>query len=394
MAILLDGRPIRVPVSGVARYCLSLANALVRLRDGGALAGMPPSDVPLPGELVPDVLVQSARGTNATLGALDPRLRTIELTAFGRSRKTQNLVTEFLPALAATTVLKRYELVHETYFANLAHTPRQRKVATIHDVIPLDHPHFFSRNNRLLARRNLFRQVRLSDAVIAVSHHTKRRIVELTGCAPDHVSVIGCGVDATDAEQARAARWPIAGKLAVDDDYCLYVGNLEPRKNLGALIDAWDALAPRHRGVKLAVAGTFNYRAEPIVARGQERLGDRFVYLGPVSEADKWAALSRARALVLPSLYEGYGIPIIEAYVADTLALFSRTSSMTELALDERQMFDPTNVSAMAAVIDHALDDPAWTGAVRARARDWVAGQSWTRVARDVANIYQRVLAR
>lgn len=384
MAILLDGRPIRVPVSGVARYCLSLANAFVRLRDRGALADLP----------LPDVLVQSARGSNQTLGALDPRLHKVELTAFGRSRKTQNLVTEFLPALAATTTLKRYQLVHETYFANLAHTPRQRKVATIHDVIPLDHPHFFSRNNRLLAQRNLFRQVRLSDAVIAVSAYTKQRIVELTGCTPDHVRVIGCGVDAEDAQQGSSARWPIAGKLRADEDYCLYVGNLEPRKNLDALIDAWATLAPRHRAVKLVVAGKFNYQAEATVARGQELLGDRFVYLGPVSEPDKWGALARARALILPSLYEGYGIPIIEAYLADTLALFSCTTSMTELAMDERQMFDPASVLAMAAVIDHALDDPAWTRDVRERARSWVAGQSWDRVAGDVADVYRRVLAR
>jgi alpha-1,3-rhamnosyl/mannosyltransferase len=367
----------------VARYCLSLANAFVRLREGGA------PDLPLP-----DILVQSARGTNRTLDALDPRLQTIELTAFGRSRKTQNLVTEFVPALSSGTVLKRYELVHETYFANLAFTPWQRKVATIHDVIPLDFPHFFSRNNRLLARRNLYRQVRLSDAVIAVSDYTKQRIVELTGCAPDHVSVIGCGVDAADAEQARAAVWPIAGRLAAGDDYCLYVGNLEPRKNLDALVDAFAALAPRHRGVKLAVAGKFNYQAEATVMRARSVLGDRFVYLGPVSEADKWAALSHARALILPSLYEGYGIPIIEAYVADTLALFSRTTSMTELAMDERQMFDPRNVPAMAEVIDHALDQPAWTRDVRDRARRWVTGQSWNRVARDVAEIYRKVLAR
>lgn len=384
MPILLDGRPIRVPVSGVARYCLSLANAFVRLRERRELADLPPVDM----------LVQREGGTNHTLDALDPRLATVELTAFGRSRKTQNLVTEFMPALAAGTALKRYKLVHETYFANLAYSPWQRKVATIHDVIPLDYPHFFSRNNRLLAHRNLFRQVRLSNAVIAVSHYTKQRIVELTGCPPDHVTVIGCGVDASDAAQAKDARWPIAGKLAAGEDYCLYVGNLEPRKNLDALIDAWAELAPRHARVKLVVAGKFNYQAEATVAHGHARLGDRFVYLGPVSEADKWAALGAARAVILPSLYEGYGIPIIEAYVADTLALFSRTTSMTELAMDDRQMFDPTSPSAMAEVIDHALDDPAWTRAVREQARAWVAEQSWDRIARDVAAVYAKVLNR
>jgi alpha-1,3-rhamnosyl/mannosyltransferase len=380
----LDGRPIRVPVSGVARYCLSLANSFARLRAEGEFPDLP----------VADVLVQTERGTNRTIEALDPRLVTIELTAFGRSRKTQNLVTEFIPALAAGTTLRCYGLVHETYFANLAYSPWQRKVATIHDVIPLDFPEFFNRNNRLLAHRNFRRQVDLSDAIIAVSAYTKQRIIELSGCAPERVRVIGCGVDAADVGQAKAAVWPIAGKLEKAEDYCLYVGNLEPRKNLDALIDAWAGLAPRHRDVKLAVAGRFNYQAEQTVARGHERLGQRFVYLGPLDEPDKWGALSSARALILPSLYEGYGIPIIEAYVAGITALFSRTTSMTELAFDDRQMFDPRVLGSMIETINHALDNPSWTADVRARASQWVTGQSWDKVAREVTTVYQEVLAR
>jgi alpha-1,3-rhamnosyl/mannosyltransferase len=373
-----------VPVSGVARYCLSLANALVRLRNAGELGDLP----------AVDVLVQTARGGNRTLNALDPQLRAVELTMFGRSRKTQNLVAEFVPALAAATALRRYPLVHETYFANLAATPRQHKVATIHDVIPLDQPAFFNRNNRLLTRRNLHRQARLSDAIIAVSAYTKQRVVELTGCDPARVRVIGNGVDAADAAKGRDAVWPIAGKLPAGENYGLYVGNLEPRKNVDALIKAWAMLPPRHRDVKLVVAGKLNYQAEATIAHGQERLGNRFSYLGPVSEADKWGAIAAARALVLPSLFEGYGVPIIEAYLAGTPALFSNTTSMTELATDPRQMFDPHDPAAMAEVIAHTLDDPAWLAEAGDRAGAWAAGQSWDRVARDVAQVYREVLAR
>ena len=384
MPILLDGRPIRVPVSGVARYCLSLANAFARLRAADELADLPPVDV----------LVQTEAGTNPTLGELDGRVARVELTAFGRSRKTQNLVTEFAPVLAAATTLRRYPLIHETYFANLAATPRQRKVATVHDVFPLDYPMAFNRTNRLLSRRNLHRQARLSDAVIAVSAYTRRRVIELTGCDPERVEVIGNGVDPADARQGQHAVWPIGGKLAASEAYGLYVGNIEPRKNVDALIEAWALLPPRHREVRLVVAGKLNYRAEATVAHGEKRLGGRFVYLGPVGEADKWGLIAAARALVLPSLYEGYGVPIIEAYLAGTPALFSDTSAMTELAMDARQMFDPRAPAAMAEVIAHALDGPTWLGVARARASAWVTGQSWDQLARDVAGVYRKVLAR
>lgn len=384
MSILLDGRPIRVPVSGVARYCLSLANALLRLQDSGNLEELP----------LPDVLVQSGGGINKTIAALDDRLTKIELTPFGKTRKTQNLVMEFLPALTAATSLSKYDIIHETYFANLAYSPRHHKVATIHDVFPIEYPHLFNMNNRLLAKRNFFRQVKLSDTIIAVSQYTKQRIIELSGCPEDRIAVIGCGVNPADAEKANDATWPIAGKLGKNDNYCLYVGNLEPRKNVDALIDAWAMLAPRHRDVKLVVAGKFNYRAEATISRGEDRLGHRFVYLGPVDEPDKWGALTAARALILPSLYEGYGIPIIEAYVAGTLALFSRTSAMTELALDARQMFDPLDIGSIAETIDAALDSSAWQADVRKRAEQWVADQSWDRIAYDVASVYRRVLGR
>src|SRR6266576_5594520 len=94
--ILIDGRPIRIPVSGVARYCLSLANALTKLQDSGDLPGVPPVEL----------LVQDEGGTNPTLAALDVRVARADLKLFGKRRKTQNIVTEFFPKLASRTALK------------------------------------------------------------------------------------------------------------------------------------------------------------------------------------------------------------------------------------------------------------------------------------------------
>lgn len=368
----------------MARYCISLTNALHRLQRRGELPSLP----------LVEILVQSEGGTNPTLGAINPAVAQRNLDLFGTRRKTQNVVTEFFPQLAARTSLRSNELIHETYFANLGSPAVQRKVATIHDVIPLDFPEYFNRNNRVFSKRNFERQTSRSDAVIAVSRYTKQRILELSRYPEDKIHVIGCGVDAADARVAAGAQWPISGVVAQGAPYVLYVGNVEPRKNIRALIDAWQMLGPANADVRLVVAGKFNYLGEATIAAGRELLGERFAYVGAVSEADKWALIQNARALVLPSLYEGYGIPIIEAYVVGTLALFSRNSSMTELAHDERQMFDPTSPADIAAVVSHAMDSPPWVEEARARARDWVSHNSWDDVAREVAGVYSEVLGR
>jgi glycosyltransferase involved in cell wall biosynthesis len=383
MPILIDGRPIRIPISGVARYCISLVNALTELHQSGALSDLPAFHV----------LVQDEDGTNKTLTELGPDVKQTNLNAFGRRRKTQNVVTEFLPELAARTVLRRYELIHETYFANLGSPRVHRKVSTIHDVIPLDYPMYFNRNNRFFSKRNFRRQASKSHALIADSHYTKKRILELSDYPDDQIFVVGCGVDARDAEASKFAVWPIRG-VAEHDAFGLYIGNLEPRKNVRRLIEAWSQLGPSHDHVKLVIAGKLNYQGEATIAYGRELLGNRFVYVGPVSEAEKWALLKTARTLLLPSLYEGYGIPIIEAYSVGTLALFGRNSSMTELAHDPRQMFDAESPLEMGNTIAAALEDPAWVAEVRNRATEWVRDHTWTRTAHETAAVYRHVLGR
>lgn len=379
-AILIDGRPVRTPISGVARYCLSLTNAL---------AIDPPAGIG-----IPDVLVQRDGGANSCPDEFSATVRQIEYRPLRTRRKWQNVAFEFLPRLVARRALGGYDLVHETYFANIGTRPGQRKVATIHDVIPLDHPKYFNRNNRVFARRNFHRQVREAAVIVAVSQFTRQRIIELGDVDPDKISVIGCGVDLPSRALIESATWPIGGQIERGTRYGLYVGNLEPRKNLDRFIDAWAALGASHEDARLVVAGRLNYQAEQTIARGRAVLGDRFMYLGPVSEADKWALMTHASFLTLPSLYEGYGIPIVEAYACGTPAIFARNSSMTELAADDRQMFDGLSTDDMTAAIRRVLDREEWVADVVKDRTAWVERNRWADVARDVAGVYRAVLGR
>jgi len=378
--ILLDGRPVRPPISGVARYCLSLANALVE--EASPHIG------------IPDVLVQYDGGNNRTPDEFYSKIHRVEYSPFSTYRKIQNLAFEFAPNVFGRHKLSQYDLVHETYFANIGRRPGQVKVSTIHDVIPLDHPEFFNFNNRVFAKRNFYRQVREASMIIAVSNYTKQRIIEISNIDESRIRVIGCGVNRPEQSLIDSAAWPIMGQIGRGQRYGLYIGNLEPRKNVDRLIDAWAALGSEHREVKLVVVGRLNYQAELTVARGRELLGDRFVFLGPVPEAEKWALLSHASTLILPSLYEGYGIPIVEAYTCGIPAIFARNSSMTELAADDRQMFDGLSANEMTTVIARVLDNESWVAETIIDRTAWVHRNRWIDVARQTVQVYRDALAR
>jgi alpha-1,3-rhamnosyl/mannosyltransferase len=372
---LIDGRPIRTPISGVARYCIGLINARPAAEPTGTF----------------QVLVQGSAAKGEPLTQLRDRSQFVRLDQLGRNRKVQNLALELCPHHLVPSQVRKVDIVHETYFGNIGNV-KGLKVSTIHDVIPMDFPEYFNFMNRNLSSINFKRQVKHSDHLICDSRFTKQRVMELARVPEERISVIGCGSNAPDYDVKATTTWPIGGIIGRGTAYCLFIGNIEPRKNLETLVEAWRSVRKVRDDVVLVVAGAKNYLADPILERAQEDLGANFVYLGPVSEADKWSLIHHARMLVFPSFYEGFGIPVIEAYSAGTPAVFSRNSSLTELALDERQLFDAHSPSEMATSILDVLSDRAWVDALTAEASRWVEDYTWDSVAKQTAKVYKTLI--
>lgn len=376
-SILMDGRPIRHPVSGVARYCASLANAM---NASGKIDTL-------------DVLVQGGP-ENVSLKELNEDVSQVHIRHLTQNRKLQNLAMEFLPVGLNMFLPKRYDLIHETYFARLgARTKRCAKISTIHDTIPIDRPDYYSRMNVVFARKNLHRQAREADHLLCDSYYTKERVIELTGASEAKISVIGCGVNQRPLSSIDQDVWPVRGILPKGSRYGLFVSNIEPRKNLETLIKAWPAVLKRDPDLKLVVVGKKNYLAEPILAQGTALLGDSFVYLGSVSEAEKWALLADMETLLFPSFFEGYGIPVIEAYSVSRPALFSRATALTELAIDERQLFDPLSSDEIAAAVLRILDKPEWLVSCCEKAKAFANEQSWEAIAAKIMAVYSRFVS-
>lgn len=225
------------------------------------------------------------------------------------------------------------------------------------------HPEHFPWPTRVRLRSVVRRQVRRVDHLVTVSHFSRDDLVRTYGLAPADVSVIpNAIVDPApfgSAEELEAARE--LAKLGIDGRFVLYLGNLHPRKNLGRLIDAMARLqrAGGAADVPLVVAGAHWWGEDgaTLAARGA---GARIHFLGRVDERQREALLRRASVLAYPSLFEGFGLPPLEAMRRGTPVVASNTTAVAETVGEAACTVDPTDVAALARGIEVVLTDPAY----------------------------------
>lgn len=273
----------------------------------------------------------------------------------------------------------------------------RRSVVTVHD---LGYRHFPEAHTPA-ARRQLDLSTRFNAAaaarVIADSQATRDDLVRFYGTNPDKVTVVHLGRDAAmqpaaDPERLRL----VCRKLGIDRDglvrpYVLYVGTLQPRKNLVRLIDAFAAVLDLVPDLALVLAGQRGWLAEPIYRRVHDLgLAERVFFPGFVADDDLPALLSGARVFAFPSLYEGFGIPVLEAQACGALVLTSNTSSLPEVAGDGALLVDPTDSAALASGLRRLLTEPALAERLRAAGFANVQRFSWERCARETLAVLEQ----
>ena len=312
-------------------------------------------------------LLQTRAGTAryvTGLGEALERVQDVRLTrlSFGGPSRASALARDLawylalLPRHAARTGL---DVLHcTTYRAPLR--SRVPTVVTVHDLAVLRFPEFFPAWTRLYARTWLRPTLRAAARVIAVSEFTKREVVELAGVRHDRVGVVPNAADAAFTAEGPAA----------EGDYVLAVGTLEPRKNLLRLADATQRL-----GLELRVVGAPGWG-------GVELSGAR--WLGRLPD-DEVAALYRgALCLAYPSLYEGFGIPVLEAMRCGAPVVTSADSAMAEVADGAAELVDPRDPASIAEGIERAIarrEELRAAGFERARAFTWDAAAEATAAA-------------
>jgi alpha-1,3-rhamnosyl/mannosyltransferase len=278
-------------------------------------------------------LVQTRAGTarhvRGLLGGLAGRhdLELVALAARGTGRLATLRRDALWYPLRLGGAARGLDLLHCTTF-RAPLRPRTPLVVTVHDLGVLRHPDAFPRWHRATGARALRESVRAADAVVAVSGFTRDELVDLLAVPRERIRVVPNGVDPVFAADGPHA----------DGDYVLTVGTLEPRKNVGAAVEA-----ARLAGLELRVAGAAGWG-------GVTRDG----WVGEPSD-DELARLMRgAHCLVYPSLYEGFGVPIVEAMACGTPVVTSRGGATEEVAGGAAVLVDPRDPAAIAEGIAEA----------------------------------------
>ncbi|MFP4501736.1 MAG: glycosyltransferase family 4 protein [Candidatus Hydrogenedentota bacterium] len=365
------------PLTGVGYHTLHLVRGLLALEDGPAVR----------------LFASSAKAAPALLADLGAAADGLQMVRWPTRLKLNLWLRLGWPGIERFT--GPVDIAHGAFHLTPA-SRCARRMVTVHDLSCLRFPAVHTASSRMLHARLLRHAVCHADAIIAVSQNTRADLIQLLGADPARVYVVPNGVCLGEF----AAPFPTAtlaaakAKFGIGRRYLLHLGTLEPRKNLERLIEAYAAVratAPDCPQLVLAGAKGWLYDAvfDAIARLG---LGGAVIHMGHVTREEAVALLRGAEGLAYPSLYEGFGLPVLEAMAARTPVLTSNTSSLPEVVGGCGLLVDPEDVDAIAAGLERLVTDRAHMEVLAARGRERAAQFTWDASARALDQVYRTLL--
>ncbi len=373
--------------AGIGRYTRELVSALLALEGG---AGRPHQYVifAATGGLKPETLraEPQAEAWNLKPGP-GVRLRTVPLTDDWLARLWHRLR---LP-IPVETITGPLDVFYSPDFVLPPTRRATRTLLTVHDLSFLHCPEAFVPALRRYLERVVPRSIARADRVLADSAHTRSDIVSLLGVSPDKVEVLYSGVPARFQPEAEPGeRERLRARYDIGDQpYVLSVGTLQPRKNYLRLIRAFANLKPEtlKPETQLVIAGGRGWLYEDIFSEA-ERHGDRVRILGFVDEGDLPALYRSAALFAFPSLYEGFGLPVLEAMACGVPVVCSNASSLPEVAGKAGLLVDPLDTDGLAEAMRRVLEDSGLRREMIARGVAQAARFTWERAARQLLDVF------
>lgn len=367
MRIGIDHRPALFGRGGIAEYVRELVAALARAR---------PDDVL---ELYGHRLRRPNGPAQLEVSEPNTRLHRARVPA-------QALGLAARMGLGADRLLGDVDVLHLTDYVPLG-SSRAPIVATVHDVLFEDVPECYPGVLRRRLRGVTSRIVRDAAQLIVPSERSRAGLMAHFGADPDRVHVVPHGCPRLPEAEAGGR-----GDVGLKGAYILFVGTLQPRKNLGRLLAAFDAVRAAHGEVRLVVAGGRGWMADDLEAGIAQR---GFVqYEGDVSR-ERVAALYRgALAVAVPSLEEGFGFPVLEAMTAGSPVLVGADTACSELAGEDALTVDVRDVEAIAEGLCTLIEDETLRARLGRAGRQRAARFGWARTARETRAVYELALGR
>ena len=374
MRIGIEGKVLTPKIGGIGRYAINLVKALLSVS----------------AEERPEMefVIFTAPQTDQVI------LDGFHAGSCHRFRRIKSSLLRSSFFLPAGLVFEQIDVFHGLDHAGIPFFFKKGKyVITIHDVISLVLPWAFPLKRRLVLTAALSRIRRQADRVIVPSEAVREDVVRYLQVDRGRIAIIPYGCE----ERFRPVGDPksfeaVKRKYGLPDRYVLFLGTLEPRKNVAMLVRAFSLLHADQLGqdLKLVIAGGRGWGYEGLFET-VEALGlyDHVIFTGFVEDDDLPDLYRGAHLFVYPSLYEGFGLPILEAMASGVPVIASHTSSMPEVAGDAALLVDPHDPEALASAMASVLGDEELREAFRQKGVARVKCFSWEAVARKTLEVYQ-----
>lgn len=380
MRILVDALPLSGLVTGISRYLRSLYAAM-EVMEGSSGIGidyfdgrrgrfrMPPMAEP----------VAWAKNTAALWKLPDPAVFALRCVHWlGYENNLRRLARK-----------RQYDIYHETTFAPAA-LSAVPQVFSLCDLSLLRYPETHPRERVWFFEFFRRRRMRYVTHILTISQYIREEICDILGWPPSGVTAVPLAP--ADVFRPRAQEDAAAARktLHLPEDYLLFVGSLEPRKNIGLVVEA---LRRCRSDIPLVLAGWEGWGDKSwLEAVRSKGLKEKIFIVGYVDDETLASLYTGATALVYPSLYEGFGLPIVEAMACGCPVICSNVSSMPEVAGGAARLIDPSDPDDLAAAIDEVAGSPAYRADLSQRGFVRAEAFSWARTARETLGVFQAVI--
>ncbi len=289
----------------------------------------------------------------------------------------------------------KVDLVHQPCFS-APFLFRGPAVVTIHDIISLLFPENIPFASRMFYSKWMPFSYRKAKRIITISHSTKADITRVLKIPSEKISVVQLAVDAKFSREAGSEEVKgVMKKFSIPGDYILHIGTLEPRKNLNFLLDVFAKALEntKNKNLNLVITGKKGWYYEDLFEKVNDlKLNDKVFFTGYIDESDKPALYKGARIFAFPSLYEGFGLPPLEAMASGVPVISSNTSSMPEVIGEAGILLSPKDKTKWVNAITLVNSDETVRKSMKERNKEQVKKFSWERTARETIAIYKKAI--
>ena len=319
-------------------------------------------------------------------------------TALAKRFRTAKLWTpphHLLERAALSLELLRHQL-------DILHSPdfiapfrgAKHHIITVHDLSFIHYPQYITAASRRYYNAQIKASVKRADHILSDSEATKQDLIDILDVPPQKITVHMLGVDEQFQPLPPEITRPMIQSLGLPDEYILFLGTIEPRKNLVGLAKAYrDLLLELPAAPKLVIVGRVGWRAKQLMADfANVGINKHVIFRRQVTDSQLPALYNHALTLITPSFYEGFGLPALEAMACGTVPIVSNAASLPEIVGDVGLLIDPHDTPSISQALQKALVDDSWRKLQAKASRQRAKQFSWKTTASIIQNSYGAVL--